>query len=91
MSDRAEAHLASLCYPRSRMFRTPTMIDEGFWRARERRLSMRSQKRSALGLSEDDFVLLCVGKLHPRKRMLDVLEALARLPSQAPGPGGARC
>ena len=89
MSDRAEAHLASLSYPRSRMFRTPTMIDQGFWRAREGRLSIRSHQRSALGLSEDDFVLLCVGKLHPRKRMLDVLEALARLPAEA--PGSRRC
>jgi glycosyltransferase involved in cell wall biosynthesis len=89
MSDRAEAHLASLYFPRSRMFRTPMMIDEGFWRARDRRLSIRSQKRPALGLSEDDFVLLCVGKLHPRKRMLNVLEALARLPAK--GPGSRRC
>jgi glycosyltransferase involved in cell wall biosynthesis len=89
MSDRAEAHLANLYYPRSRMFRTPMMIDEGFWRTRERRLSVRSQERSALGLSEDEFVLLCVGKLHPRKRMLDVLEALARLPAE--GRESRRC
>lgn len=83
MSDRAEAHLASLHYPRSRMFRTPVLIDEGFWRARERRRSVRSEKRAALGLSEDDFVLLCSGKLHPRKRFLDVLAALAQLKNQA--------
>lgn len=78
MSDRAEAHLASLGYPRARMFRTPMMIDAGFWRARERRADIRAGKRAALGLSDEDFVFLSVGKLHPRKRMIDVLEALAR-------------
>jgi glycosyltransferase involved in cell wall biosynthesis len=82
MSDRAEAHLASLHYPRSRMFRTPMMIDAGFWRARENRVRIRAQKRAALGLGDDDFVLLSVGKLHPRKRMIDALEALARLPGR---------
>jgi len=79
MSDRAEAHLASLGYPRSRMFRTPMMIDAGFWSGREKRAELRAEKRAALGLSDNDFVLLSVGKLHPRKRMIDVLEALARL------------
>jgi glycosyltransferase involved in cell wall biosynthesis len=82
MSDRAEAHLASLSYPRSRMFRAPMMIDAGFWRARENRAAIRAEKRAELGLSEDDFVLLCVGKLHPRKRMSDALEALRRLPGR---------
>ncbi len=79
MSDRAEAHLQSLGYPRSRMFRTPVMIDEGFWRARENLAESRAAKRGELGLSKDDFVLLSVGKLHPRKRMIDVIDALARL------------
>jgi len=84
MSDRAEAHLASLGYPRARMFRTPTLIDEGFWRARPRRPELRAERRASLGLAQDDFVLLCVGKLHPRKRMLDVLKALAQLRDQDP-------
>lgn len=89
MSDRAEAHLASLHYPRSRMFRAPTLIDEGFWRARSARPALRAERRAALGLGAEDFVLLCVGKLHPRKRMLDVLKALARL--QSDGAASRRC
>ena len=89
MSDRAEAHLASLFYPRSRMFRTPVMIDAGFWRTREMRASVRSESRAAFGLSDGDFALLCVGKLHPRKRILDILQAMARLADD--GPGRRRC
>ena len=89
MSDRAEAHLASLHYPRARMFRAPTLIDEGYWRAREARTTFRAEKREALGRAEEDFVLLCVGKLHPRKRMIDVLKALAELRTE--GATGRRC
>jgi len=85
MGDRSEAHLASLRYPRKRMFRTPMMIDEGFWRARNADSATRAAKRSALGLSEDDFVALCVGKLYAGKRVPDMLEALASLK-----PGGRR-
>ena len=79
MSDRAEQHLASLRYPRARMFRTPMMIDEGFWRAREQRPIRRARKRAELGLADDEFVVLSVAKLAPRKRMLDILAALSKL------------
>ena len=89
MSDRAEAHLASLKYPRARMFRTPVMIDAGFWRAREQRAAIRAAERARLSLAEDEFALLCVGKLHPRKRILDILQAMARLADD--GPGRRRC
>ena len=89
MSDRAEAHLSSLNYPRARMFRTPVMIDAGFWRASEQRAAIRAAERARLSLAEDEFALLCVGKLHPRKRMLDVLKALVLL--QAEAPGARRC
>jgi len=86
MSDRAEAHLASLHYPRSRMFRTPVMIDSGFWWARENRLEIRARRRAELGLTDRDFVLLCASKLHPRKRVLDLLEALARMQGASRSP-----
>ena len=84
MSDRAEDHLASLGYPRARMFRTPVMIDAGFWRARENRSASRAAKRAELGIGENEFTLICSGKLVARKRVEDILEAMARLPKGAP-------
>jgi glycosyltransferase involved in cell wall biosynthesis len=79
MSDRNEAHLANLRYPRRRMFRMPMMIDEGFWAARARRGPLRAAKRAALGLDADEFVLLAVGKLAARKRIFDILHALSMM------------
>lgn len=83
MGERSEAHLASLGYPGNRMFRTPMMIDEGFWRARNADAAARAVKRATLGLGDDDFVALSVGKLYAGKRVTDILDALARLK-----PGG---
>lgn len=86
MSDRSEEHLAGMGYPRDRMFRAPTMIDEGFWRARETRAATRAAQRAALGLADDEFTLLCSGKLHPRKRVQDLLDALLRLKADGKPP-----
>ncbi len=82
MGDSNERHLASLGYPRSRMFRTPMMIDESFWRARRQRPAIRARRREGLGLREDEFTALYAGKLHPRKRAADILNALPRLRDQ---------
>ena len=78
MGDRSEAHLAALGLPRARMFRTPTMMDEKFWRARRERAALRSETRAALGL-QDKFVVLAAAKLSPRKRIADLIEAAAGL------------
>ena len=75
MGDRGEAHLASLGFARARMFRMPAMMDEGFWTARRERARLRAQKRAALGLSEQDFVVLAAAKLSPRKRIGDLIAA----------------
>lgn len=79
MGDRSEAHLAALGFPRARMFRTPTLMDEMFWRARRERLGLRAETRAALGLSEDAFVVLAAAKLSPRKRIGDLIAAAAGL------------
>ena len=75
MGDRSEAHLAALGMPRARMVRTPTMMDEMFWRARRERASLRAATRAELGLSESDFVVLAAAKLSPRKRIGDLIAA----------------
>ncbi len=79
MGDRSEAHLASLGFPASRMFRTPTMMDDAFWRARETRAQLRAQQRAALGLGPAVFVVLAASKLSPRKRIGDLIAACAGL------------
>jgi glycosyltransferase involved in cell wall biosynthesis len=75
MGDRGEDHLASLGFPRARMFRMPTMMDEAFWIARRDRARLRAEKRAALDLSETDFVVLAAAKLSPRKRIGDLIAA----------------
>jgi glycosyltransferase involved in cell wall biosynthesis len=75
MGDRSEAHLAALGFPRARMFRTPTLMDEMFWEARRERPALRAETRAALGLSEDAFVVLAAAKLSPRKRIGDLIAA----------------
>jgi len=58
------------------IFRVPVMLDEGFWALRKRQKEVREQIREKLGVA-DDFVVLYVGKLIPRKRPQDLLTALA--------------
>jgi glycosyltransferase involved in cell wall biosynthesis len=79
MGDRSEQHLASLRYPRARMFRTPVMIDAAFWRARDQRAALRARARERLQLNGDDFTLLCVCKLTAQKRVANILVALSEL------------
>ena len=92
MGDRGEAHLAALGFPRRRMFRMPTMMDEAFWRARQERATLRSQKRAELGLSDSDFVVLAAAKLSQRKRIGDLVAACAGLGAKVliAGDGGER-
>lgn len=87
MSERGERHLASLGYPSNRMFRTPVMIDAGFWSARGERARLRAVERSRLGLAEDAFVVLYVGKLYPGKRVFDALRALEEFKDERFGVG----
>jgi glycosyltransferase involved in cell wall biosynthesis len=83
MGDRGETHLASLGFPRARMFRMPVMIDEAFWAARSERERLRSERRAALGIAADAFVVLASSKLAPRKRIADLVTAFPGLGDNA--------
>jgi len=83
MGDRGEAHLASLGFPPTRMFRMPVMIDEAFWAARESRARLRGERRAALGIAPDAFVVLAASKLAPRKRIADLVASFPGLGSNA--------
>jgi glycosyltransferase involved in cell wall biosynthesis len=61
------------------MIRTPTMMDEMFWRARAERVRLRAETRARLGLRQADFVVLAAAKLSPRKRIGDLIAACAGL------------
>lgn len=60
------------------IFRVPNMLDAGFWTASEEKGRTRARVRAQLGL-KDEFVVLYVGKLIPRKRPQDLLAALELL------------
>lgn len=65
--------------PRARLFSVPMLANESFWAYREGRERTRVALRTELGLSAKDLAVLFVGKLIPRKRPGDLLEALKRL------------
>jgi glycosyltransferase involved in cell wall biosynthesis len=75
IGDRIHDFYASFGARSEQIFRMPIMLDEGFWTLAARKPQVRAQTRSALGL-EDEFTVLCVGKLIPRKRPQDLLDAL---------------
>jgi glycosyltransferase involved in cell wall biosynthesis/spore maturation protein CgeB len=68
------------------VFRVSNMVDEGFWAYRERRQAERSRVRAELGISDDELMVLYVGKLIERKRPGDLLAALARLDTMPSSP-----
>ncbi len=60
-----------------KMFRVPFTIDEAaFAVARDNRDRIRAEWRTKLGIPQDTFAVLCVGKLIERKRPGDLIEAL---------------
>lgn len=87
IGDANQRYYETFGFPSRKIFRVPNAVDEGFWAFRERRESERSRLRNELGLSDDDFAVLYVGKLIRRKRPKDLLEALAKManrPSRRP-------
>lgn len=83
--DGNERMLGALGVPSARMFRTPFPIDEtAFAQARASRAAHRAHLREGLGLASDTPIALFVGKLSPRKRPLDPVEAWRRLPQGIP-------
>lgn len=80
VGDGNEAALRTLGVPTRKMFRSPFTIDEGVYLTqRADRAAIRAGLRARFGIPDDAFVLLSVGKLSPRKRPLDLIDAAARL------------
>lgn len=80
VGDNNEAYLRHYGVDSHRLIRGGIPTDEAaFLAARENRVALRARVRAQWGLEQDDFVLLCVGKLIARKRPQDVLAAAARI------------
>lgn len=83
MSDKSDDYLMALGVPRAVMFRLPMLVDEVFWKVRENRATERALLRGSLGIREDELIVAYVGKLYSGKRVCDLIEALARVRSEA--------
>jgi glycosyltransferase involved in cell wall biosynthesis len=84
---RARLYLARFGASPCRIFDSPHAVDGDFFHraaAPHRLPEARRRARVALGLDPDAFVVLFAGKLEPKKRPLDLVEAMARL-----GPGAS--
>jgi len=80
VGDENERMYAHFGVSANRMFRTPLPIDENlFLRVRDERTSRRARLRSELRIGEADLVFLSIGKLSPRKRPGDFVEATLQL------------
>jgi glycosyltransferase involved in cell wall biosynthesis len=78
VGDQNERALAELGVPRARMHRTPFTIDEQRYRmARKERRLHRAQVLNQYGIPDDAFVGIAVGKLIPRKRIQDAVQAFS--------------
>lgn len=78
VGDNNERYWASYGVRHARMFRTPYTIDEEeYVRVRSNRVNIRRAWRRDNGIDDGDVVFLAVGKLSPRKRHRDLIEALA--------------
>lgn len=87
VGDGNEAALRTLGVPSRKMFRSPFTIDEdAYLSGRTDRPRIRAGLRARFGVGEDAFVLLSVGKLSPRKRPLDLLDAAAHVQSAGGRP-----
>lgn len=78
--DLNEDYYASYNVKSCKFFRSPFPIDidiyQNAWMNYE---TYRGQKREELGISGDQIVLSVVGKLEPRKRQIDIIQALGKL------------
>ena len=68
--------------PEARLFWAPYAVDNVFFAAQAAaRAGRRAELRAAFGLPPEAVVVLFAGKLEAKKRPLDLLEAVARLPA----------
>jgi glycosyltransferase involved in cell wall biosynthesis len=76
------AYYAAYGVPRERISVAPYTVDDSlFASARASNEAERRARRSALGLPPDGLLVLFVGKFIPLKRPLDIVRAVASLPS----------
>jgi glycosyltransferase involved in cell wall biosynthesis len=86
VGDNNEAYLRRYGVPAAKMYRTPFTIDEAAYAdARARRAELRQTLRGELRIPDEAFVALFVGKLVPRKRPRDLVDALERIRARAAG------
>ena len=80
IGDNNEAYLRHYGVAAQKLFRGAYPTDqEVFWKAREQRAALRLSTRQKWQIGQDEFVALFVGKLIPRKRPLDLLQATIQL------------
>jgi glycosyltransferase involved in cell wall biosynthesis len=80
IGDNNEAYLRYYGVAAHKLYRGAYPTDEEvFWKAREQRAALRLSTRQKRRIGLDEFVALFVGKLIPRKRPLDLLQAAIRL------------
>ena len=82
---RTRAYLRRFGVPDSRIFAAPHCVDNDHFAhsaARHQTPESRATARTFFGLPVDDFVVLFVGKLEPKKRPQDVIRAVAQLGSE---------
>ena len=84
IGDANQKYLETFGAKRASIFRISNVVDERFWRYRERREAERGRIRTCLGLHDDDLAVLYVGKLIARKRPADLIAALAHVRKMPP-------
>lgn len=87
VGQRARAYLQHFGIPATRIFDSPHGVDAEFFStaaAPYQSAEARRAARQGFGLRPDDFVVLFVGKLEPKKRPSDLVQAMASL-----GPGAS--
>jgi glycosyltransferase involved in cell wall biosynthesis len=82
IGQRSQQYLQWFGVPESRIFFAPYCVDNDFFSASAapyQTPSSRAPTRASFGLKPEDFVVLFVGKLEPKKRPLDLILAMTRL------------
>lgn len=83
---RSREFLRSFGTPPSRVYHAPHCVDNKFFAeaaAPYQNRDAQAAVRRKFGLEPDEFVVLFVGKLEPKKRPLDIIRALSRMYSSA--------
>ena len=72
-------YLKQFAVPEAKLFAAPCAVDNAFFRKeRQKLLGKESEIRQSLGIGEDEFVVLFVGRLTSRKRLSDLFPAITK-------------